>query len=166
MKNIIFLLESFYRLSQENSKVKLLIVGHDLNNYNLNEKSIIDLIPQNQIRIIANTEDIKKYYNIFDLLILCSAWGEGFPNVLGEAMSSELCCISTPVGDAPDILEDAGYLVPLDEVGFLVDKIKKCIDNPEELNKLGKDARIKVINQYSMEKTINTYLNTYLSSLK
>ena len=166
MKNIIFLLESFYRLSQENSKVKLLIVGHNLNNYNLNEKSIIDLIPQNQILIIANTEDIKKYYNIFDLLILCSAWGEGFPNVLGEAMSSELCCVSTPVGDAPDILEDAGYLVPLDEVGFLVDKIKKCIDNPEELNKLGKDARIKVINQYSMEKTINTYLNTYLNSLK
>jgi glycosyltransferase involved in cell wall biosynthesis len=77
-----------------------------------------------------------------------------------------LCCISTPVGDAPDILENAGYIIPLDEVGFLVDKIKKCIDNPEELNKLGKDARIKVINQYSMEKTINTYLNTYLSSLK
>lgn len=166
MKNIKFLLESFHKLSQQNSKIKLVIVGQHLNDFHINEKSIIDLIPQNQILIIDNTEDVKKYYNIFDLLILCSAWGEGFPNVLGEAMSSELCCISTPVGDSPDILEDVGYLVPLDDVDFLIEKVKNCMDNPEELNKLGRNARIKIINQYSMEKTINSYLNIYLNSLK
>lgn len=166
MKNIKLLLESFHKLSQQNSKVKLVIVGQNLNNYNISEKSIINMIPQHQILIIDNTEDVKKYYNIFDLLILCSAWGEGFPNVLGEAMSSELCCISTPVGDTPDILEDVGYLVPLDDVDFLIEKVKNCMDNPEELNKLGRKARIKILNQYSMEKTINSYLNIYLNSLK
>ena len=166
MKNIKLLLESFHKLSQQNSKIKLVIVGQNLNNYNINEKSIIDMIPQNQILIIDNTEEVKKFYNIFDLLILCSAWGEGFPNVLGEAMSSELCCISTPVGDTPDILEDVGYLVPLDDVDFLIEKVKNCMDNPEELNKLGRKARIKILNQYSMEKTINTYLNIYLNSFK
>ena len=164
MKNIKLLLESFHKISQQNSKIKLVIVGQNLNNYNINEKSIIDMIPQNQILIIDNTEDVKKYYNIFDLLILCSAWGEGFPNVLGEAMSSELCCISTPVGDTPDILEDVGYLVPLDDVDLIIEKVKNCMDNPEELNKLGRKARIKILNQYSMEKTINTYLNIYLNS--
>lgn len=166
MKNIKLLLESFHKLSQQNSKIKLVIVGQNLNNYNINEKSIIDMIPLKQILIIDITEDVKKYYNIFDLLILCSAWGEGFPNVLGEAMSSELCCISTPVGDTPDILEDVGYLVPLDDVDFLIEKVKNCMDNPEELNKLGRKARIKILNQYSMEKTINSYLNIYLNSLK
>lgn len=166
MKNIKLLLESFHKLSQQNSKIKLVIVGQNLNNYNINEKSIIDMIPQNQILIIDNTEEVKKFYNIFDLLILCSAWGEGFPNVLGEAMSSELCCISTPVGDTPDILEDVGYPVPLDDVDFLIEKVKNCMDNPEELNKLGRKARIKILNQYSMEKTINSYLNIYLNSLK
>ena len=166
LKNIKFLLESFHKLSQQNSKIKLVIVGQNLNNYNIDEKSIIDMNPQNQILIIDNTEDVKKYYNIFDLLILCSAWGEGFPNVLGEAMSSELCCIATPVGDTPDILEDVGYLVPLDDVDFLIEKVKNCMDNPEELNKLGRKARIKILNQYSMEKTINSYLNIYLNSLK
>ena len=166
MKNIKLLLEAFHKLSQQNSKIKLVIVGQNLNNYNIKEKSIIDMIPQNQILIIDNTEDVKKYYNIFDLLILCSAWGEGFPNVLGEAMSSELCCISTPVGDTPDILEDVGYLVPLDDVDFLIEKVKNCMDNPEDLNKLGRKARIKILNQYSMEKTINTYLNIYLNSFK
>jgi hypothetical protein len=40
------------------------------------------------------------------------------------------------------------------------------MDNPEELNKLGRKARIKILNQYSMEKTINSYLNIYLNSLK
>jgi glycosyltransferase involved in cell wall biosynthesis len=165
LKNIKFLLESFHKLSQQNSKIKLVIVGQNPNDFHINEKSIIDLIPQNQILIIDNTKDLNKYYNIFDLLILCS-WSEGFPNVLGEAMSCELCCISTPVGDAPDILEDVGYLVPLDDVDFLIEKVKNCMDNPEELNKLGRNARIKIINQYSMEKTINTYLNIYLNSLK
>lgn len=166
MKNIKLLLESFNKLSQQNSKFKLVIVGQNLNSYNIKEKSIIDMISQHQILIIDNTEDVKKYYNIFDLLILCSVWGEGFPNVLGEAMSCELCCISTPVGDAPDILEDVGYLVPLDDVDFLIEKVKNCMDNPEELNKLGRKARIKIVNQYSMEKTINSYLNIYLNSFK
>lgn len=166
MKNIKLLLESFHKLSQQNSKVKLVIVGQNINNYNIKEKSIIDMISLNQILIIDNTEDVKKYYNIFDLLILCSAWGEGFPNVLGEAMSCELCCISTPVGDAPDILEDVGYLVPLGDVDFILEKVQKCMDKPEVLSKLGRKARIKILNQYSMEKTINSYLNIYLNSLK
>jgi len=166
MKNIIFLFESFYKLSIKNPTVKLIIVGQNINHYNLKEKSIIDMIPENRVLIIDNKEDVKNYYHTFDLLILCSAWGEGFPNVLGEAMSCELCCISTPVGDTPDILKDVGYLVPINDVDTITDKVKECIDNPERLLKLGRNARTKIKNEYSIEKTLNAYLNIYLNFIR
>jgi glycosyltransferase involved in cell wall biosynthesis len=81
-------------------------------------------------------------------------------------MSCELCCISTPVGDTPDILKDVGYLVPINDVDTITDKVKECINNPERLHKLGRNARTKIKNEYSMEKTINAYLNTYLNSIR
>ena len=49
-------------------------------------------------------KDIEKYYNLADIIILPSAFGEGFPNVLVEGMLTNLFPVATDVGDAKKLL--------------------------------------------------------------
>jgi glycosyltransferase involved in cell wall biosynthesis len=56
--------------------------------------------------------DVKAAYNAFDILTLPSAFGEGFPNVIGEAMACGVPVAATDVGDARAIVGALGEVVP------------------------------------------------------
>ena len=49
------------------------------------------------------TADMKAVYNAFDIATLASAFGEGFPNAVGEAMACGIPVAATDVGDVRSI---------------------------------------------------------------
>jgi glycosyltransferase involved in cell wall biosynthesis len=56
--------------------------------------------------------DMKGAYNAFDVATLASAFGEGFPNVVGEAMACGIPVAATDVGDVRSIAGASGEVVP------------------------------------------------------
>ena len=87
----------------------------------------------NEIRDIkgfGEKNELSTFYNIADFFILNSSYGEGFSNVLAEAMLSGLVPISTDVGDSKLILDKYGILINPDSEIELKKSIKKIIDNP------------------------------------
>ena len=62
---------------------------------------------------------------------LClSSTSESFPNVVGEAMACEVPCVSTEVGDAADIIDKTGFVVPVSDSPKLANAMKQLISMP------------------------------------
>ena len=71
--------------------------------------------------------DLPALYSSFDIFTSASVFGEGFPNVIGEAMACGLPCVATDVGDAARIVGDLGIVVPPDDVPALVDAWRQIL---------------------------------------
>ena len=64
------------------------------------------------IKLLGQTNNISQVMNGLDIHLLSSSYGEGFPNVVAEAMACGTPCIVTNVGDTAFVVGKTGWVVP------------------------------------------------------
>jgi len=101
-------------------------------------------------------DDMAALYNALDVLCLPSAFGEGFPNVVGEAMSCAVPCVVTDVGDCAALVGDTGKVVaPRDPVA-LAAALERLLGAPAaERRALGAAARERVVAMFSVTRLVD-----------
>jgi glycosyltransferase involved in cell wall biosynthesis len=95
--------------------------------------------------------DVKAAYNAFDIATLPSAFGEGFPNVIGEAMACGTPVVATDVGDARAIVGTYGEVVPPGEPESLAAGWTRLRQRLAQDPSLREAARAAIVASYGLD---------------
>lgn len=120
-----------------------------------------------RVHLLGERHDTPRLTAALDIATLSSAFGEAFPNVIGEAMCCEVPCVVTDVGDAGLIVGDVGKVVPPQNSVALAKAWQEMIELEAEGRKnLGKQARERIMQNFSLD-SVNSaahkYENLYLN---
>jgi len=100
----------------------------------------------------ASRQDVTSLYNALDICCSASVFGEGFPNVVGEAMACGIPCVVTDVGDSAWLVGAAGIVVVPDDCIALSEAIARLsLLSREDRSALGEQARKRVVENFSTE---------------
>ncbi|HVG01686.1 MAG TPA: glycosyltransferase [Nitrospira sp.] len=130
MKDHITFLRAAALLAQRRSGLRFVCVGQGASGY------------ENALRAQAEREgvadrimwvgcfyDMKPVYNACDVVVSSSVWGEGFPNVLAEAIACGVPCVATDVGDSSLLCAPmVGTLVPPGDPASMAKAIESVLD--------------------------------------
>ena len=106
--------------------------------------------------------DIEKYYNIADIVVVPSAFGEGFSNVLVEGMLTNLFPVATDEGDAKKIIGSTGFILSGSDEETLKKELSSIIKIKQVFIKtLGRKARNRAHKLFTIGKMIRSYDNIF-----
>lgn len=114
-----------------------------------------------RVLLLGEHGDPSRLFPCLDIATLCSHT-EGFPNAVGEAMSCELPCVATDVGDSALIIGECGRLVPPRDPEAVAKSWLDLIAIGEAGRKrLGAAARARIEERYSLPRIVAAYEDLY-----
>jgi glycosyltransferase involved in cell wall biosynthesis len=166
MKGIINFIEAARIYSISNPYTCFLVLGSGPCDYTLKLKNFAKKARVNNLFLwVPTSENIEQYYSAMDIYTSTSIYGEGFSNTIGEAMSCNLPCVVTNVGDSSIIVGNTGIVVePFDIQGIVRgwEKIVASLKNNSPL--IFTEQRKRICENFSIEqmslKTEKIILNT------
>ncbi|MET8826245.1 GT4 family glycosyltransferase PelF [Streptomyces sp. NPDC004610] len=109
----------------------------------------------------GRVDDIKDAYAAGNVVMLSSI-SEGFPFTLIEAMSCGRATVSTDVGGVREAVGSAGLVVPPRDPELMADAALELLGDPQRRRQMGEAARARVIEQFTLRQTVDTFRSIYL----
>ena len=155
-------LQAAWELAQERSDVVFALAGVGTEPESALATRAAALGLRNRLRMLGKRADLAQVFAALDVATLSSAHGEGFPNVLGEAMSCGTPCVATDVGDAAIIIRDTGFIVPPYAPKALAHAWRNMIDlDASERRALGLAARAHILKNFEITNVAHQYAEIY-----
>ncbi|WP_019503965.1 glycosyltransferase [Pleurocapsa sp. PCC 7319] len=167
MKDHACLIEAAAKIVDDYPEVHFILVGPNVDDKNtvlteqIQKLGIVD-----RIHLLGERQDIPTLMTSLDIFTSSSAYGESFPNVLGEAMSCQIPCVTTDIGDSQTIVGDTGVVIPPKDPEALAEAWRKLIFmGIDERQNLGKKARKRVEIHFDLDGA-NSFVKKYESIYK
>ena len=158
--------ETFLRaaahICRDDPRVHLLLVGCGVDPSNGALTGLANALGiTGNVHLLGERPDIPSLTAALDVAT-CSSRGEGFPNVVGEAMACAVPVVATNVGDLAAVIGDTGIVTPIGDVqGFAAGLRTVLALTPEARLELGKRARARIADRYDLRKVVGDYVTLY-----
>ena len=139
-------------VAAQRPEVRFVIVGNDRFGEQDDITPLVNRLGMGERLIWAgHRADMAAVHSAFDLCVSSSAFGEGTPNVLVEAMACGTPCVTTDVGDSVLAVGNLGEVVPRRDPEALARGILRALDTPVDRAAL----RAHVMDRYSLKRLID-----------
>ncbi|MGH7964573.1 MAG: glycosyltransferase, partial [Candidatus Binatia bacterium] len=140
------------RLHADLPEVHFLLCGQNITSDNSQlDKWVTAAGIRDHCHLLGRREDIPRLTAALDVATTASAYGEGFPNVIGEAMACGIPCVVTDVGDSASIVGDTGRVVPPRDPLALAQAWRAVLSlRSEGRAQVGEAARRRIEEQFSL----------------
>lgn len=110
-------------------------------------------VPPERLRLLGERLDMPRLLAALDVFVSSSAFGEGHPNVVGEAMCCGVPCVVTDVGDCALMVGNTGLVVPPRDPEALARALMDALSwDKEERQRRGQAARERMQRRFDIHR--------------
>ena len=163
MKDHVGFLRAAARVINDGLDVLFVLVGRDVSaDHPVIGRGLADagIAGSSRVRLMSELppSDVAALTHAFDIACSASAWGDAFPNVLGEAMALGIPCVTTDVGDAAWIVGESGLVVPPSDPDAMAHAIRGLVlADATRRRALGELARARVEREFDIAAVARRY---------
>ncbi|WIW87085.1 glycosyltransferase [Sphingobium sp. V4] len=168
MKDHAMLVRAMGRMLAGGRDCRLLLVGPGMDAADpALMRSIAEHLPPEMVAIAGERTDVADWLPGLDILALSSAWGEAFPNILGEAMACGVPCVATDVGDSAWVLGEGGRIVPPRDADAMAAALGSLADLPDDARRrMGATGRARAVEHFDINDIAVQYRRLYASAVR
>jgi glycosyltransferase involved in cell wall biosynthesis len=165
VKGLRYLLETLALLRQRHN-LELTVVGKGTDN-SITQKIIHDLGIVDYVKFIdeIDTAELVNQYRLASIVIIPSLY-EGFGLPAAEAMACGTPIVSTTAGALPEVVGDAGILVPPADINALAEAISGLMDNPDKRKHFSQIGRKRIVQMFDWRNTAKRTVDVYTEAIE
>ena len=169
LKGTQHLIPAFAKLRERHPQLRLIFIGKPKPDGKVAELiTQFDLARHIEFRHGISTEAIVELYARATVAVVPSEY-EGFGLPAAEAMACEVPLVSSDGGALPEVVGNAGIVVPAANVDALATAISTMLNDPATRSRLGKAGRARMLERFSWSHaatTLTDYYNEILAAQK
>lgn len=148
LKGLRYLLRAYARLLQQYPGLELLVVSKPKPE-GRTERLVQRLGIADRVQFVSgiSTEQMVRYYAEAAIAVVPSVY-EGFGLPAGEAMACGVPVVSSDGGALPEVVGDAGVIVPAKSADALVEAIDSLLQDPRRREELGARGRQRILEHF------------------
>lgn len=165
VKGLTYLLEAL-SLLQKRHNLELTVVGKGADDSTI-QKLVADLGIKDKVKFIGevDTSELVHQYRLASIVVVPSTY-EGFGLPAAEAMACGAPVVATTAGGLPEVVGDAGILVPPADVKALVEAISALMDDPDKRKRLSEIGRQRILQEFNWRNTAKRTVEVYAEAIE
>ena len=155
------LIKAWKEVISDNPSCVLVLAGAGIEQNNL-ESLLRDMGMEKNVLFLGHINNADEYLKAVDIFVFPSRQ-EGMPTILLDAMACGLPVIASKIGGVVDVLEDGkeGILFEHEDVSGLSAALDRLIRNKKTRDRLGAEARKKIVETFSIDRVTDEYIKLY-----